>query len=281
MALKRDCYKERVKSQFLPKVQELTKTSSLAAGLEPVFVENPCWEEALACVSRLCFSHLQQLLPECRLSAALVWLSVLVRRFLMWATATCGNSCCFRSVITRVFGFCLLWTEEKVADAAARSRRVCRSELGWQPPAPPTLGVSSCVWIQWHTGLVGCASELALLPFPGRSHRRVRCRRRALPGAPTGAGTRSWLRSTGCCRCSSLKAERAYNDYVRTRRRLGREVSSSAQRFAFGLEASPDAAVGGRRESAAHWSMTNQIAEMLSTLQFEVFLPYCYNSDKW
>lgn len=35
MALKRDCYKQRVKSQFLPNVQELTKSSSLA-GLKPV-----------------------------------------------------------------------------------------------------------------------------------------------------------------------------------------------------------------------------------------------------
>lgn len=112
-------------------------------------------------LSPACFSHLQQLLPERCLSAALVWLSVLVRGFLMRATATCGNSCCFRSVITGVFGFCLVWSEGKVSDAAACSRQVCRSEIGWQPPAPPTLEVSSCKYIQWHMNLVchGVASK--------------------------------------------------------------------------------------------------------------------------
>lgn len=148
-----------------------------------------------SCLSPVCSSHLQQLLPECRLSAALVWLSGLVRRFLMWAAATCSNSCCFRSVITRVFGFCLVWTEEKVADAAADSRQVWRSEIGWQPPAPPTSEASSCIWMRWHTRLCatgcsgGCGRWISDAPAPRQCPIAAWCRRQALPCAPSGAAT--------------------------------------------------------------------------------------------
>lgn len=112
-ALKRDCYQERAKSQFLPKVRELTK-SSIFAGLELVLWRSLARKKSL--LVPVCFSHLQQFPPVCRLAAALLCLSVLVRSFLMWATATRSNSCCFRSVITGAFGF---WTGGKVAAAAA------------------------------------------------------------------------------------------------------------------------------------------------------------------
>lgn len=187
-----------------PKGTGTNKNQQFGCWIGACFVENPCWEEALACVSRLCFSHLQQLLPECRLSAALLWLSVLVRRFLMWATATCSNSCCFRSVITRAFGFCLVWTEEDVADAAAHSRQVCRSEPCWQQPAPPPLEVPSCVWVLMNLACPGLLCRMwpwmSHAPVPvAVSNRRVWCRRQALTCAPTGAVTRSWLRSTQRC----------------------------------------------------------------------------------
>lgn len=232
MACKRDCYKERVKSQFLPKVQELTRSSSLVAGLEPVLWRILAGKKHLLVSLPAWFSHSQQLLPECRLSAALVWLSLLVHSFLMCATATCSNSCCFRSVITRVFGFCLVWTGEKVADAAACCRQVCRSEIGWQPPAPPTLEVSSCIWMQWHmnlacpdwlptAGLWDAAGELAMLPLPWRCQAQS-----VVPQAGAALRSHRGCRSE-CCWCSSLEAECAYNDYVRTRRTLSREVSAA------------------------------------------------------
>lgn len=158
----------------------------------------------------------------------------------MWAAATCSNSCCFRSVITRVFGFCLVWTEEKVADAAADSRQVRRSEIGWQPPAPPTSEASSCIWMRWHTRLCatgcsgGCGRRISDAPAPRQCPIAAWCRRQALPCAPSGAATQEHR--------VLLMFEPeiwggAYNDYVRTRRRLGTEVSSSTQHFAFGLEA--------------------------------------------
>lgn len=77
-------------------------------------MEKPCSEEVLACPCvLLTFAAITTRVPP---GTALLCLSVLVRSFLMWATATRSNSCCFRSVITGAFGF---WTGGKVAAAAA------------------------------------------------------------------------------------------------------------------------------------------------------------------
>lgn len=195
MALKRDDYKERVKSQFLPKVQERTKSTSLAAGLEPVLWRILAGKKhllvSLACVL-LTFAAITARVPPVSCSRLALWFGSQVSH---GAAATCSNSCCFRSVITRVFGFCLVWTEEKVADAAADSRQVWRSEIGWQPPAPPTSEASSCIWMRWHTRLRatgcsgGCGRRISDAPAPRQCPIAAWCRRQALPCAPSGAAT--------------------------------------------------------------------------------------------
>lgn len=69
----------------------------------------------------------------------------------------------------------------------------------------------------------------------------------ALPSAHTVTVTRGWVSSTECCCCSVLVPgcwvgirqiiHHHTNDYVRKHKAFSRKVSSSAQRFPFGLEA--------------------------------------------
>lgn len=76
MALKRDDYKERVKSQFLPKVQERTKSTSLAAGLEPVLWRILAGKKhllvSLACVL-LTFAAITARVPPVSCSRLALW----------------------------------------------------------------------------------------------------------------------------------------------------------------------------------------------------------------
>lgn len=102
---------------------------------------------------------------------------------------------------------------------------------------------------------------------------------RRCPALPPGLSL-SWLRSTECCWCSSLKAEWAYNDYVRTRRRLSREVSSSTQHFPFGLEAVLILLLeaGGNLQPTEAWLISLLKCWAPSSLKY--FCPIV-NSDKW
>lgn len=230
-------------------------------------------------MSPVCFSHLQQLPPECRLPAALVWLSVLLRGFWCGATATRSHSCCVRSGITGAFGFCQVWTEGKVA-AAALCSQVCRSEMGWQAPAPPTWEVPSCVCIQRHWKLLCPASSPA--PWDvGLNWRCCRCpgtaqSHRVLPQAGAVAA------ASGAPGAADVRASKLSGLTMTMSEHAGDSAERwvAAHSFEFALEAVPILLLeaGGNLQPTGAWLISLLKCWAPSTLKY--FCPIAYR-DRW